>query len=183
MSCSSTAAKGARLTVNSACWHHVHHDLSSVFDFTFWVREHPGTSDAINGNRRNPIEAFAAGGNTTLTYPSHHLMADWASRRKKSDARHYFLYLGRLGDEIAFNELPTHLQSPAMASVLGATSSGGGAAASTGVEACGSPGEVANEPARGHVFSIFQSYEKLSYQDRKIEWLTPHNHENSKAMV
>ena len=43
--------------------------------------------------------------------------------------------------------------------------------------------QVANEPIRGNRYSIFQSYETLSYADRKAEWLTPHFTENAKAMV
>ena len=174
------SAKGARLTVASDCWTHVHHDLMSVFDFTLWAREHPGSSDARKANRRNPIEAFAAAGGTTLSYPSHHLMSDWANHRNKAASRLYFTYVGRLGDQVDFKDLPSFMQSPEMASVLGAMSSGGG---SPSREACGSPGEEANEPSYGNVYEIYQSYEKLAYADRRLEWLTAHNVENAKAMV
>ena len=174
------SAKGARLTVASDCWTHVHHDLMSVFDFTLWASEHPGSSDARKANRRNPIEAFAAAGGTTLSYPSHHLMSDWANHRNKAASRLYFTYVGRLGDQVDFKDLPSFMQSPEMASVLGAMSSGGG---SPSREACGSPGEEANEPSYGNVYEIYQSYEKLAYADRRLEWLTAHNVENAKAMA
>lgn len=180
VSCSSASAKGARLSIGSDCWQHVHHDLRSVFDFTLWVKEHPGSSDASKANRRNPIEAFAAAGGTTLTFPSHHLMSDWAKYRSKASSRMYFTYVGRLGDQVDFKTLPSFMQSPELATVFGAMSSGGG---SPTREACGSPGESANDPAFGNVYELLQSYEKLSFSDRKLEWLTPYSEENAKAMT
>ena len=56
--------------------------------------------------------------------------------------------LGRLGDEVSFSRLPRDLQTAELAELVGATVVGGGDW--DGSEACGSPGEVANDPSRGH---------------------------------
>ena len=169
-SCSAGAsAVGARLTVDSDCWTHVHIDSFSVFDFTYWTLEHPGTSDATKGNRQNPIRAFASSGGVALTYPSSHLMSDWRKYQTLNGRGHgYFEPIGRLGDTIDFKDLPSTLQSAGLAASLGASAGGGGGGVG-GTEACGSPGEVANLPVSGNVYYVFQSYENPIYSNRKLE--------------
>ena len=49
-----------------------------------------------------------------------------------------------------FRYLPTGVQTSAFAQLVGAT----GTVVDQGSEACGSPGEVANEPWRGHRYHI-----------------------------
>ena len=67
-----------------------------------------------------------------------------------SDANVVFVYgvpsiLGRLGDTINFKDLPSNVQTTNMASLVGAL----GTRLNDGFEACGSPGEVANDPTLG----------------------------------
>eukprot|EP00965_Chrysotila_dentata_P212024 6186781-Pleurochrysis_carterae.AAC.1 len=71
-------------------------------------------------------------------------MSRWGSKKK------YFEYIGRLGDNAEFTELPAGLQTDAMASVVGATRS-----SDAYFEVCGSLGEVANDPSIGHRYSMF----------------------------
>eukprot|EP00966_Prymnesium_polylepis_P217398 5031588-Prymnesium_polylepis.1 len=80
-------------------------------------------------------------GATALAYPPLHGMHRW-----RSNAPRHLSLLGRLGDEIDFVQLPSSVQTVEMANHVGALAAGGTA----GFEACGSPGEVANEPHLGH---------------------------------
>ena len=70
--------------------------------------------------------------------------------RWDSNKRDNFAYVGRLGDTVDFNALPTSAQSTQMAEELGAVP----VSTSGGAEACGSPGEVANVPSLGHLYPM-----------------------------
>mmetsp|Transcript_34397 Transcript_34397/g.94802 ORF Transcript_34397/g.94802 Transcript_34397/m.94802 type:complete len:1606 (+) Transcript_34397:291-5108(+) len=87
-------------------------------------------------------------GATALAYPPLHGMHRW-----RSNAPRHLSLLGRLGDEIDFVQLPSSVQTVEMANHVGALAAGGTA----GFEACGSPGEVANEPHLGHQWGIYYS--------------------------
>ena len=39
---SSVSALGARRTIDSACWQHVHPDDGNVYAFSYWRVHHPG---------------------------------------------------------------------------------------------------------------------------------------------
>ena len=134
------SAIGAKLSGGGACWEHVHSDTYSVYDFSYWELNHVGNEVALANGRRNPIAAFAENGGTSLWFPAHHMMDQWA------DSKKYMGLLGRLDDTIDFAALPTVTQTEEMAELLGAL----GASGAGGVEACGSPGEVSNEPSAGH---------------------------------
>ena len=38
---------GMSVDVKGTCWTHVHSDLYSIYDFTYWTLEHPGNEDKI----------------------------------------------------------------------------------------------------------------------------------------
>ena len=58
--------------------------------------------------------------------------------------------IGKLGDFINFASLSTELQTPEMAAVANATV----LPPDNSAEACGSPGEVTNEPSYGHQYYL-----------------------------
>ena len=137
--CSSTAVGSAVTLSDSSCWRHTHPDEYKVYDFSFWTVAHPGNVFAFAENRANPITAFALEGSATLSFPSWHPISRWETG--KGD----LTYLGNLGDDVDFAELPANSQSTAMANLVGSI----GAAGATGYETCGSPFEVANDPLYG----------------------------------
>ena len=129
---------GARVSVGDACWSHVHPDTLSVYDVSEWPAAHPGGAAAIT--------QFADGGGVDLGYPASHPMTRWA------DERRHLPLLGKLGDVIDFAHLPAELRTPHAAAVVGAQS---GTPAPDGVEACGSPGEVGNDPAAANLYNFY----------------------------
>ena len=147
--CSTTAITiGAKVEVDGACFEHVHPELLSVFDMSYWTLHHPGNENANLQNKRNPIAAFAEKGETDFMYPSWHTMKRWSDNRRLVAGQPLFSVVGRLGDTLDFASLDTDLQTEEMAVALGATLG----TAEDGIEACGSPGEVANIPSKGHHF-------------------------------
>ncbi len=112
-----------------------------------WSNNHPGNRVAESYGRRNPITRWAEMGVPSIYFPHHHLLSQWSSKRKLLPK------LGRLGDEVDFAALPSTVQTAAMAELLGAA----GATAAGGAEACGSPGEVANEPRLGSHFAMYMT--------------------------
>jgi hypothetical protein len=139
-----TASVGAQLTVGNECWQHVHADLYNVFDFSFWAEEgvHPGNAVAKNAGRPNPIKKIATANGFELFFPGNHAMQRWTQNRKK------LTFIGRLDDQVDFSLLPTSLQTDLMAKELGAEAGSGDASRDYG-ETCGSPNEVAAQPALG----------------------------------
>ena len=135
----------AKVEVDGNCFEHVHPDLLSVFDMSYWVHQHPGNKQAEAGNGRNPISAFAEKGETDFLYPSHHKMNIWSDQRTGQTP---IPMVGRLGDTLDFASLETELQTEEMATALGANVG----TPTNGVGVCGSPGEVANIPSKGHHF-------------------------------
>eukprot|EP00937_MAST-01D_sp_MAST-1D-sp2_P007544 g7544.t1 len=140
--CDSSDAKtvGASITVDGVCWTHVYIDMYNVYDFTYWSMAHDGNDEAFKGRRPSPIRKFARLGNVNLLYPSHHAMSRWEGRRR------YFPLLGRYGDAVPFSDLPLSAQTPNMASRFGAKRTD----PTDTALACGSPGEVANDPKLGN---------------------------------
>lgn len=134
----SPSTVGAKVVVDGVCYQHVHPHLHDVYDFTYWVDNHPGNAPGFN-----PISRFAQRGGVMLTFPQSHLMQRWEANRPN------LAFFGRLGDTIDFASLPTSSQSVGMARAMGALQEG------TTVESCGSPGEVSNQPALGHRYRLF----------------------------
>ena len=122
------------------CWKNVHPDHLNVYDFTFWtlLDTHPG-----NSKNRNPIKEFAEAGSTTLAFPSWHGMDRWSAYKNK------FGYVGRLGDAVDYYSLPRELRTTALNEYYGFTPETMVFPNSKGALVCGSPFEVANNPALG----------------------------------
>ena len=134
----------ANVTVDGACWEHSHPDQLNVYDFAWWATAHPGGAAAI--------EQFAQRGEVALRFPSWHSMkggqdnsfaGGWEIRHLK------FVYLGRYGDVVDFQLLDPSLQSASIAELVGSKP-----VYSEVFEACGSPGEVANDPAELNRYSM-----------------------------
>ena len=144
------ASKGVQILVTDnstgtgvvTCWQHVHHNELSVYDFTAWTTLHQGNDEAFNGNRPNPIAKFAMSGSASLTYPSWHMMSRWRGHESKHT------YIGRRNQNVDFADLPRELVNDALGTAIGSGASTGSNQAPL-QEFCGSPGEVANEPAEG----------------------------------
>ena len=150
-SCSSASPSGsvgAKVTVDGECFEHVHPDLYGVFDMSYWTTRHPGNAVAAANGRPNPIANFAVLGQAEFVFPSSHGMDRWADNRKS-----IYGVGARLDDSIGFNSLSPDLQTTEIAKLVGAVSPG----ATDGFEACGSPGEVANDPALGHHYYFTSS--------------------------
>ena len=131
-----------KINVGSKCYEHVHPQLYGVYDFSYWTLAHPGNVDAIKNGNPNPITNFANSGTTELSFPGWHSMNNWDTNYE------YLTLIGKLGQDIDFISLPTSLQTPEMATELGATSMI--SPDDPTFEACGSPFEVKNDPSKGH---------------------------------
>lgn len=58
--------------------------------------------------------------------------------------------VGRFGDTVDFRDLNVDLQTDDMAAFVGAATAGDVLGEMVGMDACGSPGEVANDPILGN---------------------------------
>lgn len=135
--CTDAAALGAKITVNGACFTHVHPETLNVYDFSYWPAAHPGGASKIT--------QFATAVGVVLAYPLSHDMDRWKANKKQ------LVYLGRMGDVVDFQHLPSSLQTAELAAMLGSE----GAEADDVFEACGSPGEVANVPSERNLYNMF----------------------------
>ena len=135
------SSMGAKITVDDTCWEHVHPNHLDVYDFSHWAVIHPGNAYAATSQ----IAQFAIDGGARLTFQASHDMLRWSD-----NSGFQFAYVGRLGDEVDFSTLPTTLQTDATAAAFNST-----VGAKTSYEACGSPGEVANDPALGSLYEYF----------------------------
>jgi len=149
---SSAVALGARVEVDGVCWQHVHPQELSVWDFSYWVLAHPGSTSTYD-----PIRAVALAGSVELRWPATHSMSRWKKEHTE------LTYVGRHGEQTDFASLPRAVQSAGMADAVGAV--GGTRGADDGAEACGSPGEVSNEPPFGHRFHIYMTGRKKGVED------------------
>eukprot|EP01125_Pyxidicula_operculata_P014519 TRINITY_DN483_c0_g6_i1.p1 TRINITY_DN483_c0_g6~~TRINITY_DN483_c0_g6_i1.p1 ORF type:complete len:1985 (+),score=368.79 TRINITY_DN483_c0_g6_i1:207-6161(+) len=161
--CSSNVAYlEGQIFVNNECFQHVHPDLLSVRDFTYWSVYHDGNTDAKAANRPNPILKWAEQGYANVTFPS------WHPMQRFYDKKRYIPAVGRYGDVIDFRALPTELQTVTMATRVGAIAT----RSDEGYEVCGSPGEVANEPTFGNRY-VIQSPIPYQFKDREIDFKYP----------
>lgn len=74
-------------------------------------------------------------------------MDRWRNRAKEPNV----VLVGRLGDEIAYRDLPNDLKTDVVAQYFGATPQ---TVLEGGVVVCGSIGEVANDPSLTEVFDV-----------------------------
>jgi len=140
VSCQSVLANSV-VQVDNEYFQHVHLHEYNVYDFSSWVGRHPGGSSHIT---RWASLAFE------LIFPPGHVMARWMAGSTQNTLQ----YLGRMQDTITFQGLPTSLQIQAIGASFDSTGTGGHG------QTCGSPGEVANDPAAGNqvaFFSVFDS--------------------------
>ena len=138
---------GAKLTVGGQCFENCHPDLLSVYDFSTWSVLHPGNDDQLDLGNPHPIAGPAEiNRSAAIQFPSWHTLSRWETGLAQLS------YLGRLGDEVDFRDLPTGVQTLAMAQELGAV----GSRPDDGFESCGSPGEVANVPSSGHRYIVHE---------------------------
>ena len=134
------------------CYQHVHHDLRSVYDMTFWASPLPTAHPGNFGQVPNPITRFAEPTDEgqdptfTLTFPGHHTMDRWEINHVK------FTYIGRAGDRIGYHDLPDVLQTVHVADYFGAI---GAPTAGSNTLVCGSPGEIANDPSQEYDLANF----------------------------
>ena len=101
---------GCKVTYNGKCYEHVHEDLWSVYDFSYWAAKHPGNDEETNFY---PISQNFAESSTKsdrdkvrLNFPASHSMSRW------NDYSHFMVSLanGRLGDIIDFKDLTVDTQ-------------------------------------------------------------------------
>ena len=150
-----------------------------MVDLTLWTQSHPGNANAIRAGRPNPITTFAKYGLSHMYFPSNHDMDRWRY------GRIFMSTIGRIGDVISYADLPTATQSRATAAALGALADAEMGAASAG-ESCGSPGEVANEPIKGHRYAMWLYGDKLRddpVYDRESPVLHTYPQIEGKSMV
>ena len=180
----SDAAVGALINVTSAsdgvssCWEHVHGDEYNVYDFSVWSQIHPGNDDEYDDFRRNPIADFAERANfsVALEFPSWHPINRWNDYTESFGEA-----LGRLGDIVDFAALPARTQTAAAAAWLGAIDSSS-RDMGDGFEACGSPGEVHDEPALGARFTRYVATANDPYVQSEVAD-HPYSNTHSKQMV
>ncbi|CAE7367529.1 unnamed protein product, partial [Symbiodinium sp. CCMP2456] len=137
VSCSGVPAE-AVVQVGSEFFQHVHGDENNVYDFTDWTLQHPGGA--------SKIKQFTSKG-YLLVFPSWHPMDRWDTGLATEVIRPGFV--GKLGSTVQFHNLPQPLQTEALAAALGAVPE-----EQEFSEVCGSPGEVSNDPERGHHLSF-----------------------------
>ena len=75
------------------------------------------------------------------------------------------VYVTRLGDSIAFRDLPNDLKTDAVAQYFGAVPQG---TSDGGVIVCGSIGEVSNDPALPETFDV-HSNEHITFSDDVLD--------------
>ena len=156
--CASTSTNpvlGSSVTVGDSCWENVHPELDNVYDMSDWVLYHPGNYDAKENGRRNPIARWAEEGEVSLIFP--HPMSNWMRKGSMSCCE----LIGRRHDVLDFKSLRTELQSLAFGSYIGAI----GDRPTDGFQACGSPGEVQNQPTLGHRYGAWLG-DKYTYDEK-----------------
>ena len=145
----STIGRHVKMT-STECWQHSHPDEGSVFDFSRWTLTHPGNQVRRDAGHPNPITQFAQTGKTVLAYPMSHSMNRWDKEVFTATGKYnrQVIPVGTFGTTVDFADLDSSLQTKELAKKVGAKST----TTSVGFEACGSRGEVANDPKQGAHF-------------------------------
>jgi len=94
-------------------------------------------------------------------------MSRWYNNANPPD----IVYVTRLGDSVAYRDLPNDLKTDAVAQYFGATPE---SVTEGGVIVCGSIGEVSNEPALNEVFDVRSNEQATTSSD---------NFNNQKSVV
>ena len=127
------ATLGGRVDIDGECWENVHPDAYNVVDASSWTTAHPG-NDKQKGFF--PITAVALQGGYELRYPASHGMDRYRSKKK------LLPIMGRWGDQVDFKDLPSSVQTNALAVFLGAVPKPTSSVAFT--DTCGSPLELSS---------------------------------------
>eukprot|EP00746_Dinoflagellata_sp_MGD_P168408 gnl/MRDRNA2_/MRDRNA2_99843_c0_seq1.p1 gnl/MRDRNA2_/MRDRNA2_99843_c0~~gnl/MRDRNA2_/MRDRNA2_99843_c0_seq1.p1 ORF type:complete len:1948 (-),score=297.36 gnl/MRDRNA2_/MRDRNA2_99843_c0_seq1:198-6041(-) len=118
---------------------------NKVYDFSEWVLKHPAKAKShIQKHSVNDIE---------LKFTKWDEMQRWE------------LYIGKYGETIDFSDLPQPLQTQALADAFGAVGKSGKLEV-----VCGSPGEIANDPVKGHRASFFSIFGNNNKDNPRIFW-------------
>jgi cullin-associated NEDD8-dissociated protein 1 len=140
-------AVGAVVDVDGECWEHTHNDQLSVYDFTLWAQSHNGNNE-VSGFF--PVKSVAYDrDDAILHFPPWHGLSRW-DQNANNPWTSIKASIGRLGDSVAFADLPVRIQSAGFAEAVGVTISPARGVA--GIEMCGSPGETTNDPTLGHQY-------------------------------
>lgn len=128
-----------QVLVDGQCWQNVHQDHLQVFDFSEWVRFHPGGSAALL-QFTEKSEGFSLSSSPYavyhLAFPATHSMSRW-----HDDGSPYRTRVGRLGDVVQLL-LRQAIVDEIGGEVVGTTTT----QVIPGI-VCGSPNEVATEPS------------------------------------
>ena len=173
-------AKGAIIDVDGECWQHTHSDQLNVYDFTLWSMAHGGNVATAGFV---PIKQVAWDGEVVLHFPDWHDEGRWT---RNANQPHTFLKaaIGRLGDRVTMNDLPRRIQSTGFARAMGIRVHKAGGQA--GVEICGSPGEVANDPTYGQrMYFGKERYSQVApyMQQEVLKNFRPHHQSNKRQIV
>ena len=164
----SVSIVGAAVTTNGQCWQHSHPNALNVYDMSLGAVSNSVGNTVLfkNTDRRNEllpnmIRQPANEGRARWSWPyTASVWQDFSRRyanpagsqgRAEWNSAGYHILVGRLGDEVTFSKLPPLFQTAELAELVGAVVVGGGDY--DGSEACGSPGEVANDATLGHNYN------------------------------
>jgi len=150
------AKAGVKITVEEGdktyCYEQVHEHTHNVYDFTAWSASHPGNVQARDGFRSNPIDRKAwVEGVTEFHFPSWHEMSNWSTHQRSTSMFSQWK-IGKLYEKINFADLPTFAQTAEIAAEVGSTITAD--RVDDYYESCGSPYEVANDPAKGARYTL-----------------------------
>jgi hypothetical protein len=158
------AGTGATV-INVECWQHSHPEEYNIYDFSRWVGMHPGNEDATENGRRNPIARFAEETLAELWFPTWHIMSRWNERDESWELQSNIVSVVSKGGGYAYSDDTSHVKfgdAIDIADLAPSLLTDGLVAKAgavyeyldqvVGFEACGSRGEVANEPGLGNKF-------------------------------
>eukprot|EP00927_Polykrikos_kofoidii_P059399 TRINITY_DN54558_c0_g1_i1.p1 TRINITY_DN54558_c0_g1~~TRINITY_DN54558_c0_g1_i1.p1 ORF type:complete len:1948 (+),score=287.27 TRINITY_DN54558_c0_g1_i1:50-5845(+) len=127
------------LSGSQGFFRHVHSQEHNTYDFSEWVTQHPGGEANIKK---------WATGDFRIQFPGTHALNRWTA----GSTQRVLSYVGVRGGLVSFADLPPSLKTEAIAAIFRAA---GGASA---FMACGSPGETANDPWKGHNMAMFTKW-------------------------
>jgi hypothetical protein len=142
----SISAVSSGVACIDTCWEHVHTQEGGVYDFSGFAHRDPTAVAAVAAGQPNPITAFAKSGSSALVWSKS--AEEW--NEALLVVANQFAFLGKFGDSVDFLNLPQSLQVGSIAAAVGSEST----QQRTGLETCGSPGEVANVPQMGMTYRI-----------------------------
>ena len=158
--------------IGDSCYAHVHVDHLNVYDFSGWaaVTNHPGGQYNIQKWAEDPN--IGLGWN--LDFPCRpdefgaciHTMDRWESNKDTRNVE----YISRLGEDIAYRDLPNDLKTDDVADYFGANPI---SVDGEGVIVCGSQGEVSNDPTLREHFDVrtdeHTTFSSDTYNNQKSE--------------